>query len=59
MDSEYIKQCISAGKDIYTRKGYHGIECVPCNIDDIKLPYIKTFIQKYPQFINDDLNKKI
>lgn len=55
-DNQHIEKCISIGKDIYNRKGYYGIECSPCNIEDIKLPYIKEFIQKYPQFINSKLN---
>ena len=37
------------GKDLYNRK--HVPDWQRCNIDDIKLPTLKNFIKKYPQFV--------
>ena len=50
-DVEHVEDVMEKGTDPYNRPG--AIEAVPCNVEDIRLPNIKEFVQKYPYFIKN------
>ncbi len=47
----YIEQLMNAGKDPYDRKGPGSINCRECRLEDIKLPTLNWFVEKYPHFV--------
>ena len=52
-DENFLINCIKNGRDIYGRKGNEFIyEFVP--IDSLDVPNLKSFIEKYPQFLWED-----
>ena len=48
IDREHVKQTMQSGKDLYKRDIFK--DCLHCKIEDIKLPYVREFVEKYPQF---------
>lgn len=57
LNPKHVEECILSGKSIlsdevvFKKWGVHTSDLIPCNAEDIQLPYIKEFIQKYPQFL--------
>ena len=57
LNPKHVEECILSGKSIlsdevvFKKWGVHSSDLIPCNAEDIQLPFIKEFIQKYPQFL--------
>lgn len=51
LDLDNIKAHMKSGKEIHDLSE-HDV-CVPYDISEIKLPYLKEFVKKYPYFLRD------
>ncbi len=49
LDRNVLARKIEAGQDIYCRKDMPDFQM--CDIEEIKLPTLKKFVEKYPNFV--------
>ena len=54
IEREHVKKFVEEGRWVYNLDKGTDTMVMPCNIEDIKLPYMKEFIKKYPHFVKND-----
>ena len=53
IEKEHVKKSMHEGTDIYGRKGIPESQFNPYDVEKINLPYLKTFLTKYPYFLRE------
>ena len=53
IDENHIKNCLKNGLDIWKRNRKDCVNLIPCDIANIKLPYLSKFLKKYPYFLRE------
>ena len=51
IDKNHIEKSLAEGTDIYNRKGVAESQFLPYDVENIKIPYLKEFVKKYPNFL--------
>ena len=49
-----VEKCFTEGKDLYGRTGAADFEFEFCSLDELGLPGIDKFVEKYPNFYHSE-----
>lgn len=53
LDKNHLEEALANGTDIYNRQGISSSQFCPYDANNIKLPGLRDFLKKYPQFLRE------